>query len=296
MKNYIILVLILLFITSACETHGVIELELPNHQPLFTVMGSLEAGVPVDLIITKSKGILEGNDYPTVKDANVIIIEEGEKAYPLYYFDREYMEIDAGGYTSDELEIKAGKTYELVVSGKNMPTATSTVTIPMPIEIKSYSRADIQRMSIGNQPIVEFSIDIEDPDAKNFYEISFHGKMLNSIYGGQGWIIPTNPSHYKNQGYGQPIILISDANFNAQTVNIGFFAGVELRQLEAVRLYEYHIELKHVTEDYYRYHQTSDLQRETRNDPLAQTVQVHSNIKNGLGTLKAGTATRMRVE
>ncbi len=52
---------------------------------------------------------------------------------------------------------------------------------------------------------------------------------------------------------------------------------------------EIYFNLKSVTESYYQYHTTSDLQDWNEGDPFAQPVQVFSNIPNGLGILMGST-------
>lgn len=281
---YICLLPLIIILFSSCERY--IEVELPVHIPRFTINAELQPGRPVMVSVTQSRGILEEPRFSPVRDATVEIIEEGGKSYMLDFRGEEQGYNMINGYMSNELLVQWGKTYEVIVSGK-METARSKVTVPYPVEIKS---VDIQYTE-GN--MAEISVLFDDPPEKNFYEFSvtYSGIRIFEGIGGSNdtlfihneevWLEPLNPAFSTDYNYTRNV-LIDDGLFNGREANIQFSGSFNMRaELDVTVL------MKNVSEEYYKFNNTVNLQNHVSGDPLAQPVQVFSNIHNGRGIFMA---------
>ena len=280
MKKYITYLFpIFTIILSSCEKY--IEVELPPHVPKFIINAQLEPGIPVMVFVTQSRGILQDSNFSPVRDATVEIIEDGEKSYFLEFRGVEQTYWTVNGYVSDELKIKAGKTYEVIVSGR-METARSKVTVPNPVALKS---VEIQQ---GNDNMSEITIIFDDPQERNFYEfnVSFSamrilegwGGTIDTVYHtGDIGIEPLNPVYKKNYNT-RGKVLLDDGLFNGREArlqfsgNFNFLGNMEIKMI-----------MRSVTEDYFKYYSTLNLQNQVSGDPLATPVQVFSNIEGGRG-------------
>lgn len=289
MRNcYKYLLPFMLVLFASCEKY--IEVELPAHVPKFIVNAQLEPGLPVMVFVTHSRGILQDSNFSPVRDATVEIIEDGEKSYYLEFKGVQQTYWTVNGYVSDELEIKHGKTYEVIVSGR-METARSKVTIPYPVEIKS---VDIHHLG-GNS--VEMTVFFDDPQERNFYEFSVaysgfeiyegwrgSGSIDTVFHKGEVWLEPLNPAYKSDRSRGK--VLIDDALFNGREIDLQFSTTLSTRAELDVKVI-----MKNVTEDYFKYNNTLNLQNQVSGDPLAQPVQVFSNIQNGRGIFMASAQT-----
>jgi len=190
------------------------------------------------------------------------------------------------GYTSDELFVQWGKTYEVIVSGR-METARSKVTIPHPVKIESVEILYTE----GN--MAEISVLFNDPPERNFYEFSviYSGFRIFEGTGGSGdtlfiyneeiWLEPLNPAYSTEYNYTRKV-LIEDVLFNGREANIQFSGSFNSRaELDVT------VMMKNVSEEYYKFNTTVNLQNHVSGDPLAQPVQVFSNIQNGRGIFMA---------
>jgi len=259
---------------------------MPTHTPRFVINTILEPGKPVEVFVTNTKGALEDGTFSPVRDAKVEIIEEGGKSHTLVFRSLSNDNIHHTGYTSDELEIEAGKTYEVIASGR-FPTANAKVTVPLPVEVKSFT------IQPGSQGKVEFEVVFDDPEEESFYEIMLDSRGYMLSHGAFGsdtvrWsgninIAPLNPI-YKKDYYNRGNLLINDMLFNGREARVGM-EGILLNRSEEMEVTIY---LKRVTEAYYNYHHTIGMQRYTEYDPFAQPVQLYNNVENGRGVVMAG--------
>jgi len=286
-KYYIYLLPLLAILFTSCEKY--IDGDIPAHTPRFIVNAQLEPGKPVMVFVTQSRGILQESSFSPIDDATVEITENGERSYFLEFREVEQIYWSVNGYVSDELEIKAGNTYEVIVSGR-METAKSKVTVPHPVSLSS---VEIQQGSGNNS---ELTIIFDDPVVRNFYEISvtysafrilegWNGSIDTVYHTGDIGLEPLNPAYKKDHQF-RGRVLLDDALFNGReariqfSTNFNFNANLEIKVI-----------MKSVTEEYYKYYSTLNLQNHVSGDPLAQPVQVYSNIEGGRGIFMGAAQT-----
>jgi hypothetical protein len=291
MKNIIFpVVLFFLLGLSACETFLVME--LPPHQPKYVINTSLEVGLPIHVFVSKSRSVLEENDFENVGNATVEIIVEGERTYTLQYGNVLHNGVEMKSYYTEELEVEPGKTYEVVVSGAGMPTARGKATVPVPVPIKSVELRSAPR---EQSAYVDFVVLFDDPVGENYYELNVHAYGMREVpdWWEEDWgldrftinqfvrLEPKNPI-YQHDMWNRLGLLFDDNLFSGREGRMEFH-GILAPNLDLdVTVY-----LRSVTEGYFRYDMTSSLQDNLRGDPIAQPVQVYNNIENGFGIVKA---------
>ncbi|WP_164674930.1 DUF4249 domain-containing protein [Anditalea andensis] len=286
-KSTSILMLLFLIGISACETFLVME--LPPHEPKFVINTSLEVGKPIRVFVSKSRSVLQDNHFERVSDASVEIMVDGQISYPLYSEEVLNNGTKMLAYTTTEVEIEVGRTYEIIVSGEGMQTARGKTTVPTPVEIKS---VDLRSAPRNNRyGYVDFSVIFDDSQGSDFYEITVLQRgTLETIDGidPERFIInqlvnlePRN-SIYENDFRYRTGLLFDDGLFDGREAKMEF-GGVLYADIDL----EITVFLKVVTSDYFNYENSLNLQETNRGDPIAQPVQVINNIQGGFGIIKA---------
>ncbi len=110
-------------------------IENPNlpFEERIVVYGILEPNVPLELFINKTiPALTEYPSFSILRDANVQIESEG-RIYVLYVKDSVYPNIVESFFTSDELIIQEGKTYNLTVNWRGKTVKSTTHIPPKPI-------------------------------------------------------------------------------------------------------------------------------------------------------------------
>lgn len=288
----------------SCEQF--LEVELPDQEPRLVLNALLEPTSTLKVFLTKSRGVLEGGDFyddqfELVEGANVFIKAQDGQILPLVFVDNSKpWETDAH-YLLDGYEFKEGETYGIFAEKSGLPSISSQQEIPKNVNIKSIDMVNLgPDGSFDSHNIFEVSIKFEDPSERNFYEIS--GQIFGSeimVIDGDSTLFyynsdlspePVNPI-YKKDHLMRNVILFTDVLLNGPDSEIVFRTSIiRNRDLEVT------INFSHVTEAFYRYYDTADLQRYNNGDILSQPVLVYNNITNGLGIFKARNTDQRVIE
>ncbi|WP_185974267.1 DUF4249 domain-containing protein [Litoribacter populi] len=289
MKKIITFAIILLCLFS-CQRF--FEMELPDKEPRLVVNADLRAGEPVEVFVSQSKHVMEVADFQAVDDAKVELIEDGVRSYELSLIRGEENN-DPISYGSDNIEIKPGSEYQLIVSKPGLPTASATVRVPFPVEIDNVNLTTRIIDPSTRATITDFILEFEDPLEENFYEISvyYRGEMDVSwrddpmVFEELVELEAKNPVYQKEYLIGSTNLIIDDVLFNGRKAQIDF-SGVLMPELEL----EVTITLRSISKEYYDYVHTLALQRFNSQDPFSQPVQVYDNIVDGYGILGASAS------
>jgi hypothetical protein len=265
--------------------------ELPGQEPKLVVNALLEPSDSLKVFLTKSMGILEGKEYndnfESVKNARVNLINSEGKPTPLTYFER-YTDFGTQAfYFLLNPQLKPNENYIITAESVGFQSIKGEIKIPelVPIKEVSYKNLGSSGSSV-NYELVEFTVKFEDLPGKNFYEINgdFFGvstKTANSLYSGELNPSPVNPVYKRDNGFGAGLLFV-DSFFDGKNAEMVFRTKLPRNAVLKVK-----INLLHVSESYFRYEDTANLQNQTRDDFFSQPVLVYSNIENGLGILKA---------
>lgn len=301
-KKYILIIAGFIAFVS-CEQF--LEVELPGQEPRLVLNALMEPSDTLKVFLTKSRGVLEGRDFDDnfdlVEGANVYLKDQDGQIIPLGYIDRSRpWEQNAFYYLSGH-EFTGGNTYKIVAGKSGFPTINSVQEIPKKANIKSIDMVNLGPIdNFGGHDLFEVTIKFDDPPGRNFYEIS--GQIFGSgtrvidgdttffYYSSDLYPKPVNPIYQKDYLM-RSVILFNDVILNGADSEIVFRISV-VRDIDL----EVTINFSHVTEAYYRFYDTADLQRYNSGDFLSQPVLVYNNISNGLGIFKSRNTDRRVIE
>lgn len=302
MKKLRALLLLIGYLNTACETF--LEVEIPNSEPRLVVNTVLEPGSPVMVYVTSSKSVLEETEYEVIEDALVTISHNGILIPLQFVKDNEYWQ-NWGAYSTLAINPRPAEKYTIEVSHPAYKTATSTVTLPVPTVIKSFSHQIMPGQSSQDSwnpyPEVAFTLIFDDLPGMNFYEIDLlyegegeytdhEGNTYETIYSQFTYLTTKNPA-FEQTYRAEPGLLINDLLFEGKEAEVTFYTNLPT----AIDL-DLTVYLREINEEAYRYHVSANLQQENRGDPLSQPVQVISNVQNGFGLVKARTSTFIKDE
>jgi hypothetical protein len=302
--KYYILILVSFIVLGSCEQF--LEVELPGQEPRMVLNALLEPTDTLKVFLTKSKGVLEGGNFfdegfDLVEGADVYLKDQEGQIFPFGYIKRgRTWEIEAFYYLANH-NLVEGKSYEIFAEKEGFSTINSKQEIPKKVNIKSIDMINLgPDDSYGGHNLFEVILKFEDPLGRNFYEIS--GEIFGSGYQIiEGDTIPFNTYSSLNPRPVNPIyqkdflmrnvLLFNDVILNGPESEIVFRTNFP-RDVDI----EITINFSHVTESYYRYYNSADLQRYNQGDFLSQPVLVYNNISNGMGIFKSRNTVRRVIE
>lgn len=292
LKNLNLFLISIVFLSS-CEQF--LEVDLPGQEPRMVLNALLEPADTLKVFLTKSRGILEGMEYDEfelVKNAEVYLKDESGQIFPMGYIDRSRPYEQNAFYYLSGHEFWEDQSYEIVAEHDQYPTISTEQKLPSKIQIKSIDIVDLgPRPDFESENEFEVTVKFDDPPGRNFYEIS-GGIFRRDIFISEG---DTSYYFYQSDLYPKPVNPVYQKDY--QMRNVLLFNDVLLNGLESQMVFrtsirrnmdmEVTIRLSHVSESYYRFYDTADLQRYNSGDFLSQPVLVYNNVTNGLGIFKA---------
>ena len=288
MKN-ISIVITILFILISCET--VISTDLQKEDPKFAITSILNPDSTFSAYVYASSFILDDIHDKPIENATITI----KKISDSKTFDLEYSH-ELEKYVSLE-KPELGEEYELSVVGEGFETATSKITLPNKDVSISNLTHQIKQDEYG-WDIYDLAFNLHDSPEKNYYEIQIISKYEayindNLVYEEtrKGYIDYDDRSILFDEYAYEDII--DDKLFNNQTQNISFSFHTHSpfdcddengNKLPNCYVIETQIlNLREVNAAYFKFYQTVGLISITFDDPLAEPVNVYSNIENGFG-------------
>lgn len=286
--NKILIASILSIGLAGCEQF--LEVDLPGQEPRLVLNSLLEDADTIRVYLTKSRGILEGNEYDGfeyVKNGQVFLKTEAGSMIPFGMIDKSNPFESLSYYYLAGFDLKENENYEIVASSTGFDEISGRVQFPENVPIKDISYKNLgPNSSSDSGNLFEFTLKFDDLSGRNFYELT--GKIFgrsttqeNSFYFGDFYPRPVNPA-YERESWTYDGLLFNDVLLNGKDSEIVFRVSIP-------KGYDLDVtfNFSHVSESYYRYEETVGLQEYSRGDFLSQPVLVYSNIQNGMGILKA---------
>jgi hypothetical protein len=288
---------------SACEKEVIIN--IPQKDPSLVVIGLPEKGDLITANVGRSRHILEPQpgfdlrEHYTVKNAQVVVFENGVSIDTLTYEPSEYM------YKSGRNRvIRDGFTYSVKVNAPDFKEITAETVVPSQSEIAEVRwEKDVRTNSYG-ESVDDVFIRLNDPSEKNFYLI----KIFQAGYPGYSHsvgCVSTTDKDIETIGYGDddPVetdrcldggnLLMKDVNFNGSQKQLKL--SIVSMLLEEVvhpttgRIYRPYVKVYRITEDQFKFAKSYNVWDNTEDNPFAEPVNVYSNVKNGYGIFAAST-------
>lgn len=298
-KQYAAVVLMSISL-SACEK--TVQIDIPEHEPKLVVnaLGDINSD-SIDVFVSKSVDVLKhktGNDL-NINNAVVYLKKEGMAQQELYY-NPETKSYRGG------VQLKQGDKYEITATLAGFEKVSAQTIVPANVPIKHIQRIKNVRLDIDGNKQDEIRITFDDPVADNDYYILF----LNDA----GYTFdPMNPpldSNYENYVfacintndpsvetiYDDPVdintclenngILFTDDLFNGTTKVLSIYVNsksLDSNVLSGGGVIYPSLELRHVSEDYYRFYKSKEKSYYNEGNPFAEPSNIYTNMQNGYG-------------
>lgn len=292
---------ILLF--AGCEKDVVIK--VPEKDPSLVLIALQQKGEVISASVGRSRHILQPRpgfdllEYYTVKDAQVVVYENGVSIDTLTYQPAEYLYKSGRGRVTRE-----GYTYSIKANAPDFKEITAESTIPSQSTIAEVRWEKNVRTNSYGERIDEITVRFNDPAEKNFY-------MLG--------IYQANYSGYREL----PVYCVSSTDKDIETVNgeedpaetencldggnllmrdVNFNGGQKILKLSVISNYldEFvnpstgatarpYVKLYRITEDHFKFAKSYNVFDNTDDNPFAEPVNVFTNVKNGYGIFSGYT-------
>jgi hypothetical protein len=197
----------------------------------------------------------------------------------------------------------AGQTYTIQVSAPGFATVQSTASVPSLVEMTSVSldSANLIPINYDNGGSIPIEFTFQDPPGRGDYYIPQFNILVERMEPNRStgqfekvkyWraFSMTEGVKMSSLSIEEEVRVISDELFDGQRRTVRLHINKTFYSSNEPKTYPWRFFLTHVGEDYFKYIMSSGLQRETSNNPLAQPVQVFTNIEGGLGIF-AGAST-----
>jgi hypothetical protein len=259
-----------LLLISACDL--VVDIDVPFDKKQLVVNCYFNPDSVWKADISLNKHILDTLEHSRVENALVIIYEND---LPIDTLSHQKF----GGYKSDSGKPLPGKTYRIQVAAKNYDPVSAHSYVPVPVLKTSLeASADLE-----NDYKTKITVRFQDNGTeKNFYQIKayVHYLSLNRDLSIREGLSPIqfsidNPAEQAIVGDWNEGVFFNDVLFNGNEKELTLTTHYGTAGFIA--------EVRSISEDLYRYETTRSLQQSIDGNPLAQPINVYSNIQNGFG-------------
>ena len=301
MKKFLhtIILFSLFLLCSTCEKE--VELNIKEVDSKLAILCDFSPDEPFILELSKSKSINSTQLFSNIiNNADVQICVNNELIETIPPINSSS---DANTkYQSSVALPKIKQVYTLKVEVDGLEPITATSSIPEVVEISHSSIGEINSYLMDDGETVSYEVrlgvQIEDPaNVTNYYQISFYQEVLTSEPAVQENNIETS----SNNGYSlidEDItsnfnlinggVLFKDLTFNGTTKELVFqplfyYKPENLSTNATSTPINIIIELRSVSEEYYKYYTSIYRQSSQESTPFSNPTVIYSNIKNGYG-------------
>lgn len=179
--------------------------------------------------------------------------------------------------------LKAGYTYSITAFAPGFEIVQAKTTIPKPSSIKDLSVHDVKIEQSGAHEFkriirYQLSFNIDHYESNRYYHLVFYNE-----YRDLPGIFIVNPEPSDDQPYIQHYeygVLIDRYDLEENKMITFKFRDWVLNDNDLIRV---HVELRSITDAYYKYHSSLTRQLIVRQDPFAEPVTIFNNIEGGYG-------------
>lgn len=291
MKYNIIAITIATILLTSCEKEIIID--VPSHEPKLVINSVTYTNDTIGVMLSKSIDILQhkyGSDL-SVKNAEVQLQVGNSTPVTLKYNNI------TGMYESN-IKAAPGTTYNIKAKAAGFTEASALTRSPREVKIQSLQRINNVRLDMEGTTQDELILTFDDPAGeKNYYIIA-----ISSLYvaNGDDEVVFSNCINTSDPSvetiYDESIdqntcidgngIFLRDDLFDGKRKELRLFirsADLQSYEIPGHGTVYPTIEIKHVTEEYFRYLKSSRYASVNSGNPFAEPTNVYSNIKNGYG-------------
>lgn len=300
MKRLLIIPIVCMVLS--CEL--VVEVDVPGEPSKLVVSSILTPDSTFVLHISASAHILSRSipsteaAVPILTDGNgrQIALMQGVISNPS---NPGSWHVNAGGwmYTSSERPVP-GTTYTLKVTAPNFGPVVAVTQMPTLIDITSARIDSAHAVPEENEGYASFPVEVIFKDSagvRDYYypqmsvveEYKYYDHATGDTIRGQyGYIVHMRktPVHADIPDFSEEEEdVISDAAFDGSEYTLRRYVSLRAYPSQDQKVVSMQFILGHAGYEYNRYFRSKQLHRDTRGNPLAEPVQVYSNVDGGLG-------------
>lgn len=295
MRNGHLLLLIgmgLIFMGATCERPLDVTIDEPD--PELVVVSNFTDDKEMMVQVMKSQSLLNPEPITYIEDA-IVRLYEGEDLVQNLELVRDPF-YRRSKYSSKNFTAVPNVLYTLSVQAPGFDEIIAKSMIPDIIEIQNLKVSNyVIETTPSGVSTYRFSvtIDFEDPeDLANFYHLNLFQRTYQVIVEGQDTSfredvrqsiqfnqVIDNNFILANEGGG---VLFDDTPFNGNIVSYTFPLELIVNSREKV-IGDLLVELRSVSEDYYRFQRSLSQQQKNPGAPFAEPVILYNNVMNGQG-------------
>lgn len=288
--KYFVSIVILFFFFSACERPT--EIEIPPHEPKIVAESLRGQNELIHARISRTRSVTDprpdfGQPDPyLITNATVSLYENNTLIETLQYDanDEEYKAVIA--------TVVPGKTYKLIAKANGLPDAEAISATPSQTPINSLVFTPNARNDRDGNPLDEIKIVFTDNSATEDYYLI---RIWDANHFQSYYCVTTNDKDVEKLVYEDPLypddclypdrLLIADKNFNGTTKTLTFYmsSGLLNPVITPGNIRRATVDLLHINFDYYKYIKSLNSYENAYENPFAEPVNLHSNVKNGHG-------------
>jgi Domain of unknown function (DUF4249) len=235
-----------------------VDLKIPPHERKLVVECYLEPGKPYRMVLTESVGFFDGPDTPFVSQALVVITHNGVSDTLPNVFSLDFTDFKVYNYSSTKIvPADYNSEFSLYVRDEQGREARASTRILPPVDIASFTYEFDEDSLAG--------ITVKWPDQvgeRNYYYFTFHRDSLVT---------------QENNDFGLIFdFTLDDRIGDGEEFTISSFNFLEKDDLAIATVYP-------ITEDYWRYLETTNASVDANGNPFANPVSIFSKIEGGYG-------------
>lgn len=290
MKDVRITIAIFVIAFAGCEL--IIEPDLPDHTPRLVIKAFFTPDRGWAASVSRSAGILDPSpgSERLVTAANVELLSDGRVIDRLPFLQGERV------YASEK-PLQAGRSYSLRVSAPGFETVHASDILPemIPTSVVSYhlETSDSDHGELGVIEITDLLIKLQiqdPPDEENWYQIRViapdrRGRYDKHFSTRDASIVTDNRIEDPVLEGVEPFVgtepFFKDVLFDGESHEIEL--SLTHFEIESSQERKIWLQIRHISEVYYRHLRSALLQKTTDDNPFAEPVRIYSNIENGYG-------------
>lgn len=297
MRKIIFPALVLILIFASCEKK--LDINLPDSEKHIVLNGIINPDSLIKVRISKSQNVLDNSDIEYLSEADVKLFKDGEFL--------ENLTSTGSGYFISSINPEINAVYKLTVDYSVLNSVSTQNVLRNPVSIISVDTS--KHITINDYGdgytdtaiTMDFKIKLHDnANTSEFLFLSLTSMKPVYDYNGD---IPYLTGYEEVSEYfdsNDPVFRDGNNDFTIEKSSGKIFKDelfngndyeIEVNIQHYFSMYQpehfdssmFYIKLYTVSEDFYKYVKSYNLNQQSEYDPFAQPVQVFTNIENGLG-------------
>ena len=254
-----------MFVFQSCEK--VINLDIEESDKKIVVNSVVSDGEDITVNLTKSKSIIDDSDIEYIDNAVIILTENGNVISSHTYNGN-------GNYVFNK-NAEIGKTYKLKITVENLKEVSAETNVLAP---NNFEITDTFTTNYDGEDYLAMIIKIENTADNSYFFIEGISENGNNIY------LDSYDIKSEKNIWGDYLL------FNNEIPGAG---NIDFQFYISKYIYDYgdggqsyghiYLILHRVSEAFYKYYLSSNIQEQVGGSPFAEPVQIYNNIENGFG-------------